>query len=93
MPVFVIDDEIHAEEHGEFDTWEGALTELRRRAAIPWDQEPNKAPCMSWATCGRDYGITEHDGASRSVRVSVLRIDESGVQWDPPFAADAGGDA
>jgi hypothetical protein len=61
MPKFVIEDELHAEQHGEFSELEDAVLELRRRAEIPWDHEPNKAPCQNWPTCGRTYEIIEFD--------------------------------
>jgi hypothetical protein len=61
MTMFVIEDELHAEHHGQFAASEDALTELRRRAKIPWDAEPNQAPCQSGATCGRAYGVIEFD--------------------------------
>ena len=83
--MFVIEDEDHAEHHGRFDTLEAALEELRRRARIPWDQSPNKAPCMSWKTCGRRYVIIEYDGSSEWTRelrrVEALEISKAGVRW------------
>lgn len=53
MSKFVIEDEFHAEWQGEFASEQEALVELQRRAQIPWDHEPNQAPCTSWRTCGR----------------------------------------
>ena len=54
---FEIYDEAHAESQSDHDTFESAITELKRMAQIPWDQEPNQAPCTSWKTCGRRYEI------------------------------------
>lgn len=45
--MYAIEDEIHAEPHGEFSTRDQAIEELKRRAAIPWNEAPNVAPCMS----------------------------------------------
>ena len=59
--LFVIEDEAHAEPHGEFDALESAVAELRRRAEIAWDRAPNLAPCVEWKTCGRRYEIVEYD--------------------------------
>jgi hypothetical protein len=56
-----IEDDAHAELQGEFDSFESALAELRRRALIPWDVPPNVAPCRSWKTCGRVYEVVEFD--------------------------------
>jgi hypothetical protein len=57
--MFVIEDELHAEpQAGEFRSLADAVAELKRRALVPWDQEPNRAPCDGWRTCGRSYEIT-----------------------------------
>ena len=86
--MFIIDDEAHAESQGEFPTFEAAVAELRRRAAIPWDQPPNMAPCTSWQTCGREYNIIEYDGSSGSHnelrRVRALEISAREVLWHLP---------
>jgi len=48
--MFIIDDESHCEyQRGEYATFAEALAELKRRAAIPWDVEPNRAPCSAGA--------------------------------------------
>jgi hypothetical protein len=87
--MFVIEDELHAEPQGEFETFESALAELRRRALIPWDQSPNCAPCLSWQTCGRSYDIIEYDSTGQPWqqirRVQVLKIAADGVQWASGF--------
>jgi hypothetical protein len=87
MPSFVIQDELHAEVHGDFGTLDEALAELRRRAAIAWDAEPNLAPCTNWATCGRHYEILEYPdaGSMTPVRIPVVRLDATGVRWKAPF--------
>ena len=42
--MFVIEDESHAEpQSGVYQTFDDALKELRRRAEISWDKEPNQA--------------------------------------------------
>src|SRR4051812_14045399 len=87
--MFVIEDEIHAEEQGHFPMLRDALAELRRRAAIPWDESPNVAPCMSWQTCGREYVVIEYDDAARPwkelSRRKALEISAKGITWVPPF--------
>jgi hypothetical protein len=58
--MFVIEDELHAEpQAGEFRSLADAVADLKRRALVPWDQEPNRAPCEGWRTCGRSYEIVE----------------------------------
>lgn len=87
--MFVIEDEAHAEPQGEFETLEGAIAALRRRAASPWDEPPNVAPCMEWKTCGRRYEIVEYDVAEtpwREVRrIHALDVSAGGVRWSASF--------
>jgi hypothetical protein len=87
--MFVIEDEIHAEHHGHYDSFDDALAELRRRAKISWDESPNVAPCMSWQTCEREYVILEFDDSSipwkELRRVPVLNVSASGVKWSSEF--------
>lgn len=63
--MFVIEDELHSESTGEFETLKDAIDELHRLSKIPWDEEPNKAPCISWMTCGRHYEIIEYDNSTK----------------------------
>jgi hypothetical protein len=86
--MFLIEDEAHAElQEGQFQSRQEALAELRRRAAIAWDMEPNRAPCTNWRNCGRRYEIVEYDGASPSKVLSrnlTLEISAAGVRWTAP---------
>jgi len=83
--VFLIEDEIHSADQGRFATRADALAELKRLALIPWDNEPNLAPCTSWKTCGRDYVVIEYDdsngGWHELSREMVLRISALGIEW------------
>lgn len=83
--MFVIEDELHAEQHGEFATRDEAMADLRRRAAVPWNDEPNVAPCAAWAKCGRRYELIEYDTSCtpwREIRRHrVLEISQAGVVW------------
>lgn len=85
MAKFVIEDEFHAEWQGEFASEQEALVELQRRAQIPWDHEPNQAPCTSWPTCGRDYYIIEFDDTREQwrelKRTRILEISATEVKW------------
>jgi hypothetical protein len=88
MPTFTIYDKFHAEIHGEFATLDDAVSELQRRAEIPWDQEPNCAPCTGWASCGRAYEVIEYEthGSERQVRrMKALEISKEGIVWHEPF--------
>jgi hypothetical protein len=82
-------DEIHCEQEGPYESFEVAIAELRRRAAIAWDAAPNQAPCTSWRTCGREYHVLEYDTRSESWRLlrkaHVLNISEKGVEWVDGF--------
>jgi hypothetical protein len=83
--MFVIEDEAHAEWHGQFRTRQQALAELQRLAALPWDQEPNRAPCTSWKNCSRRYELIEYDDSvtpwRELSRTLLLEISASGTQW------------
>jgi hypothetical protein len=87
--MFVIEDELHAEHHGEFATFAEAVAELKRRATIPWDEPPNVAPCVSWKTCGRQYVIIEFDDSDSSCkalrRIPVFEVSAAGVKWSADF--------
>ena len=89
MRIFIIEDESHSEWAGEFQTLEEAIAELRRLANIPWDQEPNRAPCMGWEKCGRRYEIIEYDNSTipwNMIRcIPALHIRASGVNWQTEF--------
>ncbi len=83
--MFVIEDELHAEMNGEFETRGEAITELKRRASLPWNEAPNVAPCMSWRTCGRRYEVIEYDVSTtpwkQLRREVILEISATGVKW------------
>ena len=86
VPMFIIEDELHAEQQdGEFTSFQEALVELKRRAALPWDRSPNVAPCTSWRTCGRKYEIIEYDDSTRPWKqlscVAMLEISAKGARW------------
>jgi hypothetical protein len=88
--MFRIEDERHAEpQEGDFGTWEEALAELRRRAAMPWDKAPNVAPCTNWKNCGRTYEIIEYDTASTPwkelQRIAALEVTADGARWLSQF--------
>jgi hypothetical protein len=83
--MFVIKDEAHAEPQGRFQTRQQAIAELQRRAAIPWSEEPNRAPCTNWLNCGRRYELVEYDDSvlpwKELSRNLILEISATGVRW------------
>lgn len=83
--MFAIQDEAHAEMSDAFPTREAAVDELLRLRAIAWDQPPNKAPCISWRTCGRRYSLIEFDERFTPWRilscVPALDVSAEGVTW------------
>jgi hypothetical protein len=83
--VVVIEDESHAEWQGTYATVDEAMRELVRRARVPWDEPPNRCPCISWRTCDRGYEIIEYDDAVapwREVRrFGSLEVSQEGVVW------------
>ncbi len=83
MSNIVIMDEWHAEWHGDYDSVAAAVTELKRLAAVPWGQEPNRAPCTNWKGCGRRYEVLDYDSGEIPLKAIVaLEISVSGVVWE-----------
>lgn len=84
---FVIEDQQHAEQIGEFSSLQEAWNTLQRLSIIPWDAQPNAAPCRDWRTCGRDYEILEYDtDATPWVvvrRHAGLKVGTAGIAWGP----------
>ena len=89
---YYIEDESHAEQQSVHNSFEAAVEELKRLASIPWDEEPNTAPCQSWTTCGRQYVIIEYEMSTEPWkmlrRVPALEISAQGVMWDKEIRAD-----
>lgn len=87
--MIVIDDRIHCDLNDRFTTFEDAIAELKLRAAITWDEPPNRAPCKAWRECGRDYDVMELDVSQRPPRtlrrITVLRISAKGAEWVEGF--------
>ena len=83
--VIYIEDAIHCEQDGPFTSFDDAIAELRRRATIEWDAPPNRAPCMSWRTCGREYHILAYDARSESGHLlrqtHVLDVSAERTRW------------
>ncbi len=83
--VFVVQDQDHSEQLGEFPSLQEAWAELDRLSVIPWDESPNLAPCLSWRTCGRDYEILEYERSSVPWilvrRIGGLQVSAKGIVW------------
>ena len=83
---YCIEDELHAELRSEHSTLEEAVAELERLARVPWDADPNIAPCQSWRTCGRRYEVIEYDTSTEPWRqlrrLPALEVSAAGVVWD-----------
>jgi hypothetical protein len=83
--MFVIEDESHAEQIGQYFNLAEAMAELERLAEVSWDEMPNRAPCMSWRTCGRHYELVEYDTSSvmwtEMSRTPVLNVSAEGSNW------------
>lgn len=84
--MFLIQDDLHGEPFGEFETRQQAFSELRRLAAIPWNEEPNQAPCVGWLECGRNYELVEYEKIPghyhRQIsKTLVLDISAAGIRW------------
>lgn len=82
--MFRIEDDLHAEPMGEFQSREQAFARLKRLARIRWNKLPNIAPCTSWRECGRHYELVEFRMSphyEEISRVRVLDISAAGVRW------------
>jgi hypothetical protein len=97
--VIALEDNIHCETQGTYQTFEEAIAELKRRALIPWDTPPNQAPCTGWRKCGREYEVIEYETSQvpwrRLRQAVVLHVSPSGNQWEDNFQkrwGDAKGD-
>ena len=83
--MFVIEDELHSEQIGEYATRAEAIAELRRLAELPWDAPPNQAPCISWRTCERRYELIEYNSSvspwRELERTPALNVSAVGTEW------------
>lgn len=85
--LFRIEDELHAEPMaGDFESFEAALSEVRRLASVPWGESPNVPPCESSETCGRLYEIVEYDTSTQPYwterqRTSIVEVMKNGTKW------------
>lgn len=83
--MFVIEDQVHAEWQGKYNSLPEAVATLKHMASIPWHQEPNRCPCESWKTCGREYEIIEYntvnDPWAEVQRLGTLEVSSKGVAW------------
>lgn len=85
--MFVIEDEVHCDWHGQYATFDAAVAELSRRAILRWDEPPNMAPCTNWQTCERQYVVIEFDDTQTPWkelrRIPALKVAAPGVEWSP----------
>jgi len=83
MGPFTIYDEVHSDFGPlprEFANVEDAIGELRRRAAVPWNREPNRAPCTSWRKCKRRWVLLGESAASWKEPIWI-EVSAAGVHW------------
>ena len=85
FPMFVIEDEFHAEWIGEFGTREETDTELRTLASMPWNEAPNLCPCANWRSCGRRYHVIQFETSTEPWRQlsneAVLEVSAKATTW------------
>jgi hypothetical protein len=83
MSLFSIYDEVHSDfgpPPREFANIEDAIRELRRRATVPWNREPNRAPCISWRKCKRRWVLLGESAESWKEPIWV-DVSHAGVKW------------
>lgn len=83
--VFIIEDGLHAEIIGKYGSHDDAIAALREFADKPWNEAPNRAPCVDWQTCGRSYEVATydcHDDPWEELgREAVLRVSALDMEW------------
>lgn len=92
MRIFIIEDDMHAENCGEYSSFDEALSELKKWASIPWGTHPNRCPCMSWRTCTRTYQILEYENDDIPYTfieaTPIFEISSNGILWEPDYEED-----
>jgi hypothetical protein len=88
---FAINDSIHLDQEGTYRSIDAALARLRQLARQPWDAAPNRAPCSSWESCGRDWEILEYEVETIPWQlretIPAVSISRDAVTWHSPFRA------
>jgi hypothetical protein len=89
---FMIEDETHCEQIGDFQTMNEAKALLKYLANVPWGTHPNLPLCGSGVNCDRHYILItgKYDDATwiQLSRTSIFRIDANGIVWDDPTLID-----
>ena len=86
---FVVDDDLHSEGISTHDSYAEALAKIESLSLLPWDQEPNAAPCTNWRNCGRRYEIAEYmvndsNQWEELNRTRILELSAAGTIWLAP---------
>jgi hypothetical protein len=83
--IFIVEDDMHAEQQGIFETYIDALNEVKTFAKIPWGEEPNNPPCSAGKKCHRLYQIIEYNISTSPWtevnRQEVLDISAEKKEW------------
>lgn len=91
MGIYVIEDEMHAEWCGEYESLEKAIAELESRSRVGWDKKPNICPCTNWKKCCRNYEVIEYDDSKKpwieKSRKLILNISAEGTKWEAGYGA------
>lgn len=85
MIKYLIEDNVHAIIEWEYNTYNEALNELKRRSNLSWDNEINVAPCISWKTCSKLYVIKKYDTKNTPYKLiseeEILEISSKWIEW------------
>lgn len=83
MKKYVIEDQIHCETISESEDISDIIKELERLSHLPWNEDKNLAPCMSWEKCWREYEIIEYiivqNNWTELNRERIFDINSSGI--------------
>lgn len=82
---YQIEDEIHAEIHGDYLNFNDALNEIISISKQSWNEEPLFPPCTSAQTCEREYHIRKYDASIIPWRelenIPILHISATEKNW------------
>ena len=83
--IYIIEDQMHAEWLGKYDSLSLAIKELRHLSSLPFGTAPNRCPCSNSTNCCREYQVIEYNAESEPWlelrRFGTLEINRGGASW------------
>jgi len=83
--VYIIEDQIHAEIIGEFESLESAQQEIQRIVKVPFGIGSNRCPCTNWNNCKRSYELIKYNKTrnpwNEISRKEIFSISRNGIEY------------